>query len=170
MEPSAPQQTKYDTFIKLPDHITWLACTAEVAERAGLDWEDLGTRWGITVCASKTSTVRLNVGNRLLLDIRPDGAMNLFIVHPLSEPADWAGEVDVYNGFEQVKDSLCLVANDPDTLFHLLTFEDIPIKLQRHAEASGRALPRPEWHNPLVEQLLFDEPNDETDVAEEPDD
>ncbi len=153
--PSEPQQKKFDLFLQLPNAAELVASCLAVVEAAELDLDEIGTRWGVTVCASNTSSLRLNVGNRVLFDARPDGDMELFIVHPLDKPALWDDHVDVYEGFTQVKDSIRLIAKGFEELCDLLDEPELLPEVKAHADASGRALPRAEWHNPLVTGLLL---------------
>jgi hypothetical protein len=154
MEPSAAQLKKFEKFQRLPDAEETLRMALLVAFHAGLELEDLGTRWGITVCPDTTAVVRLNVGNRILMDARPDGMFQLLVVHAPDEPADWADLVEAYNGFPGVENSICLLVEDADTLLDLLDFHDVSVKIERHAAASGRSLPRPEWHNWLLDDWI----------------
>lgn len=170
MTASAAQQKKFDTFVKRADRELLLELAVETIIAADLDWDELGIRWGITVCVDRTSVLRLNVGNRVLLDVTTEHGVQLFVVHPSDRSADWVGEVAVYEGFPQVKDSLRLVTDGPDDMIELLLdSEDLANEVRDHAEASGRDLPRDDWHNPLIDELLLEVADavfDEYDAAD----
>lgn len=164
---SEVQATKFDQFLSLPNASELLVACQFVAEAAGLAWEEIGVRWGITVCASKTSLLRLNVGNRLLFDARPDGDFELFIVHPIDRPALWGDHIDAYKGFDQVRDSVWLLLKGIEELAEVLDEPGLAEEVKAHADASGRSLPRPEWHNPLVEALFDDLDLDLDDIDQD---
>jgi hypothetical protein len=168
IEPTEAQRTKYEKFLTLPRHRELVECCQLVVEAAGLGWSEMGHRWGVTVCVSATSMLRLNVGNRVLFDALADGDMELFIVHPLDRPPAWDERIEAYEGFPQLADSIRLLLSDIDDLLDVLDEPSIPAEVKAHADASGRDLPRSEWHNPLMTGLLLpvvkdDEDDDEDD-------
>lgn len=154
MTASQAQRTKFNTFMERADAQSLIECAVHTVFAAGLDLDGMGVRWGMTGCVDQTSYLRLNVGQRVLLDIAPQG-IDLFAVHPRNTPAPWRYGGVLYGGFPEVKDSIRLVARDPHDLIDLLAdHPDLAAAVRLHAEASPRPLPRSEWHNPLLNDLI----------------
>lgn len=148
------QRKKFNAFMTRPDVQSVIECAVQTVFAAGLDLDGMGVRWGITACVDKNSVLRLNVGQRVLLDVTSHG-IELFAVHPRGEPAAWRYGGMLYGGFPEVKDSVRLIARDPHDVIDLLAnHPELASKVRSHAEASSRPLPRSDWHNLLLDDLI----------------
>lgn len=156
MMTSQDQRRAFNSFIRHPESPALMELAVEVITAAKLEWQTRGTRWGITVCADPTSVLRLNVGNSVLLDFATDDGVQLLVVHPGDRAADWGDAITVEEGLAEVKDSLRLVTSDPDHMLELLLDSKSLFKeVRAYADATSRELPRGDWHNPLVDELLI---------------
>ena len=128
-----------------------LACA--VINVDGLNPSDLGLTWGVTVFPSARTSLRLNVGGREVLAARSNGAATLFL---LADPGPFASlppSAERTKGFNGLPGSTGLTV----VLDEAMALLEIPAVLQQHralVEASLRPLPKPNWHNPLIEPLL----------------
>jgi hypothetical protein len=154
MTVSAEQQEQFNTFVTRRSAGAVMELAVEAIIAAGLDWGSLGMRWGITVC-DDASVLRLNVGRHVLLDVTMDQGIQLLVIQSPGSPTHWGDDVRVFSGFPDVEHSGRLVALHPDHLTELLLdrVELAPL-VRAHAEVSGTDLPRPDLHNPLVNELL----------------
>jgi hypothetical protein len=113
----------------------------------------------VTVAVAKDSLLRLNVGNRVLMDVRPrrdaSAVIELMIVGEVEIPEELKRGVVLREGFEAVEGSAMIafpIENAPEVLELVGLFDAV----RAHADASGRNLPQENWHNPMSELLLFD--------------
>ncbi len=128
-----------------------------IVAAAGLDSNDLGVTWGVTVCTDTKSVLRVNVSNRYLADVifsksLPDG---LALMCVIGEPQILGPKsMRVHNGFKNIKDSTVLTCNLGKDSNSLISENLVKSALLAHAQTSVRNLPNPNWHNPLTASLI----------------
>jgi hypothetical protein len=154
MTTTEQQQGQFNDFVRRRSAAAAMELAVEAIIAAGLEWGSLGSRWGITVCDSD-SVLRLNVGKRFLLDVTREQGIQLLVMLPPEHPADWGEAVRVVPGYTDVEHSRRLIAAHPDHLTELLLDSvELGPFVRAHAELSGRDLPRPDLHNPFVNEWL----------------
>ncbi len=153
------QLRKYEQFCAMDQSEAVVDVLRDVVAEVDLSLDEVGQRWGVTVAVAKDSLLRLNVGNRVLMDVRPrrdaSAAIELMIVGEVEIPEELKRGVVLREGFEAVEGSAMIafpIENAPEVLELVGLFDAV----RAHADASGRNLPQENWHNPMSELLLFD--------------
>ena len=162
-------QAQTDKFQKFQQHqlqyesLQVLHRAIEVAE---LPLTDIGDTWGVTVCVDPRTIFRLNVGNVSQLSVfkgsnekrDPTGEIYYLYFAVVDRQLGILGEprgLRWRRGFvDHVDDSVEL--SGPFENWHTRIFEKkgVTRAFRAHAQAALRRLPNPNWHNPLVDDLL----------------
>jgi hypothetical protein len=155
-EVSDSQRESFDLFIandRWEDAID--ACLA-VIEAANLPLDGIGDKWGVTVLSSDDVLLRLNAGNRALLDLLTDGSAHVCVLGSPDAFADLPSGVEITEGFGQVPGSH-VIGLPLESVEALVERPDVAAAVAAHAEATWRSLPGSNSHNPLTESLLFED-------------
>ena len=161
--PSPAQQKKFETFLKHPLYSPSIELIKKAISVAGLEPEELGKSWGITLCPDNKTVVRVNCGNLALLDITrglidstDDGTyIRIAVVDDELGRLGSSRGLVFYHGFiDHVENSLLLVAPWDKWSGKIFDNKKICRAFKAHAHAAKRTLPHPNWHNPMAEALL----------------
>lgn len=159
---TAPQQKKFDQFLSLPESAAYVELLKRAIQAAELTRETCGVNWGVTVCPDKDTIFRINRGNIALLDLckglfEPSD-LELFIKAAVIDSKlgiMTPRGVDFYPGFtNRIKESLFAIGTWEKWGTKFFDEKKIARAFKAHSDASVRNLPNPNWHNPLVEELI----------------
>ena len=151
---SEVQVRKYERFVATDAHVEAILATQQVIDLDGLERSEIGRTWGITVCPDRHVLVRLNVGRREVMTIRPDGSMRLYLVGDPNELDRAPGPTTSHRGMGGLPDSHAVGLPIDQALQWLDQSRTLSSQHRRLVEQSTGPPIRRNWHNPLVEQLL----------------
>ena len=161
--PTTAQQKKFDAFLKHPLYDQALEVLKRAISEGGLEREQMGKSWGITVCPDNMTIVRVNCGNLSLLDvfhglIDPEDEKTYIRMAVIDDELGILGPprgLAMYEGFAaHVENSILLVGPWDKWSRKIFDNKKICKAFKAHALAAKRTLPNPNWHNPLIEALL----------------
>ena len=149
------QIDKYEKFLsdpRSPKVIKFLRAAVAAAE---LKDEDRGVCWGVTVYPEKAYIARLNVANRIVLQIDTGGRVSIYYIEQeLGRryfPKFWVR----YDGFKKISGS-------KEAYFFRISHAKRALKnkqfrraYEAHAKTQWRTLPDTNWHNPLTNSFLI---------------
>lgn len=154
-EPSPVQTKKFNEFLQSSSAGQVHALLRVAISAANLRSEDLGVYWGITVCPDKDSLARLNVSNRVLLDVRRTGSVDIFLLDRTMRFNRLPMSLKLYEGFDSLPGSAILEASSYEEATTALGNRAVQKYFRQHSLAEWRKLPNPKWHNPLANSLLL---------------
>jgi hypothetical protein len=153
------QYRKYESFIDMEDGFAAAEVLRTVVEMVDLAQDDIGDQWGVTLAVAKDSILRLNVGSRVLMDVRPHdkaGAIvELMILGEVRIPEELQQGIFLRKGFDSPEGSQ-LLAFPIGNAGIALGLDGLFEAMKAHAQAGARKLPQANWHNPMAELLLLD--------------
>jgi len=138
----------------------------QAIEVAELPHSDIGHTWGVTVCVDPKTVIRLNVGNVSQFSVfkggrpkvDPTGTVYFLYLAVVEKDLGVLGEpkgLRMLNGFEtHVKDSVQLSGPFDDWCTKLFDNKRVCRAFTTHAQQALRGMPNPQWHNPLVNDLI----------------
>ncbi len=154
-EPSSVQSEKFNEFLRNPHASQIRALLKTAIGAAGLLESDRGIYWGVTVCPDKIAVARLNVSNRVLLDVQRNQSVEVFLLDVTMRFNRLPRSLKLYEGFPSLKGSAMLVVTDYEKATATLNNRAIQKYFQNHSLADWRRLPNSKWHNPLANSLLL---------------
>ena len=154
-EPTAVQNQKFNEFLRNPHASQIRALLKTAIDAAGLLESDRGIYWGVTVCPDKIAVARLNVSNRVLLNVQRDQSVEVFLLDETLRFNRLPRKLELYEGFPSLTGSAMLVFANYEDATTALTNRAIQRYLRNHSLAEWRKLPNSKWHNPLANSLLL---------------
>ena len=154
------QQEKFELFMAHELKTPSIEFLNQIVDVANLSQSDLGTDWGVTLCPTDATVLRINIGNWEFArvgshsDIGTSAAMMAITGKPtwtLGLPSSFAWQT----GSESIENDVCLWTALGKHSTKTLSKKRIQVALKAAAVARRvRALPNSNWHNPLSEQIL----------------
>ena len=149
------QIDKYEKFLKDPRSRKVIKFLRVAVAAAELKDEDRGVYWGVTVYPEKAYIARLNVANRIVLQIDTGGRVSIYYIEQeLGRryfPKFWVR----YDGFKKISGS-------KEAYFFRISHAKRALKnkqfrraYEAHAKTQWRTLPDTNWHNPLTNSFLI---------------
>lgn len=163
---TAPQQDKFSKFQSHPLRDPSLQLLSQAIEVAGLSFAEIGKTWGVTVCVDANTVIRLNVGNISQMSVfkgnrpklDPTGTVFFLYLAVVDKDLGIFGEprgLRRLNGFkDHVDQSIQLSGPFDDWHRKLFNNKRVCRAFTSHAQNALKGLPNPQWHNPLVNDLL----------------
>ncbi len=158
--PTDIQKTKFEKFTKHPLRDKAIEFLNYVLVVAGLDIENVGITWGITLCADSKSILRVNTSNRYLVDVfvteaYPEGRALMCLI---GEPQVIGPQsVRVHDGFKNIENSIIVTCDLGKDSSKLIAEREVQTALRAHANTLVRKLPNSNWHNPLSVTLISED-------------
>ena len=147
------QHKNYERFLRWDRRQDAATVVQAVIAADGLERSEMGRTWGVTVFPSPRTAMRLNVGGREVLRVRKSGEVSLLLESDPGPACQLPASAVRTPGFDAVPGSIGITVALADALPLL----EVPEVMRHHrslVESSSRTLPKPNWHNPLVEVLL----------------
>lgn len=154
-DPTVVQTQKFNEFLLHPQASQIRALLKSAIGAAGLLEVDRGIYWGVTVCPDKDAIARLNVSNRVLLNVLRDQSVEVFLLDEKMRFTRSLRNQTLYEGFTSLKGSAMLVFASYEVATEAFKNRAIQRYFRNHSRADWRRLPNSKWHNPLTNSLLL---------------
>jgi hypothetical protein len=149
-EATEPQRKKFDQFNQLTDRDQIVDFLRRYITFVGLDPAAMGATWGITVCPSRNTVARVNVGPRESLAIAGEG-LSRFLITGSPPPEVAAAGMAAQDAFKDVPGSMSVRFDLPSQA--ILDIPTLAPLARAFVDSQLRRI-NPVYHNPLVGPLL----------------